>query len=139
MLIRVAVVAGCNYTGHPAGPADEPRPPALHFAEADAQAMADLLKEQGFAVSLLLGRTATRAGILALAREGERLASTNCQQADGSEQQKRPDDPVGDDLIGRDESDQLEVHGEQTPEGVRAQPVPESTGLGAGAHRVPGA
>ncbi|HET7079207.1 MAG TPA: tetratricopeptide repeat protein [Chloroflexia bacterium] len=77
MLIRVAVVAGCNYTGHPAGPADEPRPRALHFAEADAQAMADLLKEQGFAVSLLLGRTATRAGILTALRTQSRLAGAD--------------------------------------------------------------
>lgn len=77
MLIRVAVVAGCNYTWHPAGPADEPRPPALHFAEADAQAMADLLKAQGFAVTLLLGRAATRAGILTALRTQSRLAGAD--------------------------------------------------------------
>jgi hypothetical protein len=76
MPTRVAVVAGCNYTPAPAAPptADGTHPPALQFAEADPQAMAALLEDQGFAVTPLIGPAATRENIIDSLRTQSRLA-----------------------------------------------------------------
>jgi hypothetical protein len=76
MPTRTAVVVGCNYTPAPAAPAsgDAPALPVLQFAEVDAQAMADLLQAQGFTVTPLIGRAATRAAIIEALRTQSRLA-----------------------------------------------------------------
>src|SRR5690348_9471407 len=69
MAQRLAVVIGINYeslspTLPPPEEADRRGLNPLRFAEADAQAMANLLRDQGFDVLPLLGADATRRSIV---------------------------------------------------------------------------
>jgi uncharacterized caspase-like protein len=56
MAQRCALVIGINYT--------QSRSSTLHFAESDAAAMADTLKEADYSVVTLLGEAATRRAII---------------------------------------------------------------------------
>lgn len=77
---RVAAVIGINYTAFPAGVAAEAQSraglAALRFAEADATAMAEVLRGAGYAVEMLLGAAATRPAILDLLRRQARAAGS---------------------------------------------------------------
>jgi tetratricopeptide (TPR) repeat protein len=65
---HAAVVVGSNYQRAPANGANPDGAPVapnpLRFAEADAQAMADVLKAEGYDVAALIGADATRAQII---------------------------------------------------------------------------
>lgn len=77
---RVAAVVGINYTAFPAGVAAEAQSragvAALRFAEADATAIAEVLRGAGYAVETLLGAAATRPAILDLLRRQARAAGS---------------------------------------------------------------
>src|SRR4051794_5692568 len=81
MPTRSAVVIGINYTvlapslGETAAARASSNP--LRGAEADAQALAALLAETGYAVRTLLGPAATRAAILDALEEGRATAGAD--------------------------------------------------------------
>ena len=80
MLDRFAVVIGLNYTNFPSGVSTETASRAgmnvLRFAEADAEAVAEVLRVAGYNVECLLGATATRKAIIAALRRQSLAANT---------------------------------------------------------------